>query len=177
MWSFCLATDHWKTAYCTIRSDKSPKGQHLFPVLGADQELVGVVVTRNQLGPTFEQKTDGASKIEAIGDCNAESKGGVCGRTSGGPVVNRMVDSGFTRFPVLSQDGDGKIVGMVSLNDLLHARSRNLEDERARERVLRIRMPFGRRAEREPAPSLRQVQIFSTYQVPATPRIRRLAIE
>jgi CIC family chloride channel protein len=58
-----------------------------------------------------------------------------------------MAESGFTRFPVLSQDGDRKIVGMVSLNDLLHARTRNLEDERARERVLRIRMPFGRRAE------------------------------
>jgi hypothetical protein len=44
-----------------------------------------------------------------------------------------------------SSDG-GKIVGMVALNDLLNARTRNLEDERARERVLRIRMPFGRQA-------------------------------
>ena len=33
---------------------------------------------------------------------------------------------------------------MVALNDLLRALSRNLEDERARERVLRLRMPFGR---------------------------------
>jgi CBS domain-containing protein len=61
-------------------------------------------------------------------------------------VVNRMAESGFTRFPVLDPRGDGKIVGMVALNDLLHARTRNLEDERARERVLRIRMPFGRQA-------------------------------
>jgi len=57
--------------------------------------------------------------------------------------VNRMAESGFTRFPVFDPGGDGKIVGMVALNDLLHARTRNLEDERARERVLRIRMPFG----------------------------------
>jgi CBS domain containing-hemolysin-like protein len=55
-----------------------------------------------------------------------------------------MAESGFTRFPVLDPSDDGKIVGMVALNDLLHARTRNLEDERARERVLRIRMPFGR---------------------------------
>jgi CBS domain containing-hemolysin-like protein len=54
-----------------------------------------------------------------------------------------MAESGFTRFPVFDPGGDGKIVGMVALNDLLHARTRNLEDERARERVLRIRMPFG----------------------------------
>jgi CBS domain containing-hemolysin-like protein len=59
-------------------------------------------------------------------------------------VVNRMADSGFTRFPVLDPSGNGKIMGMVSLKDLLHARTRNLEDERARERVLRIRTPFGR---------------------------------
>ena len=42
-------------------------------------------------------------------------------------VVNRMAESGFTRFPVLDPRGDGTIVGMVSLNDLLHARTRNLE--------------------------------------------------
>jgi len=57
-----------------------------------------------------------------------------------------MAESGFTRFPVLDPAGDGKIVGMVALNDLLHARTRNLEDERAREKALRIRMPFGRQA-------------------------------
>jgi hypothetical protein len=31
---------------------------------------------------------------------------------------------------------------MVSLEDLLHARTRNLTEERERERVLRIRLPF-----------------------------------
>jgi len=46
---------------------------------------------------------------------------------------------------VLDPSGNGKLLGMVSLRDLLHARSKNLEDERARERVLRIRMPFGRK--------------------------------
>jgi hypothetical protein len=35
---------------------------------------------------------------------------------------------------------------MLALHDLLHARTRNLEDERARERVLRVRMPFGQQA-------------------------------
>jgi CBS domain-containing protein len=56
-----------------------------------------------------------------------------------------MADSGLTRFPVLDPIGNGKIVGMVALRDLLHARTKNLEDERARARVLRLRMPFGRR--------------------------------
>jgi CBS domain-containing protein len=63
-----------------------------------------------------------------------------------------MAESGFTRFPVLDPAGDGKIVGMVALSDLLRARSKHLEDERARERVLRIRMPFGRRVIEEEIP-------------------------
>ena len=32
-------------------------------------------------------------------------------------VVNRMAESGFTRFPVLDPNGDAKIVGMVGLSD------------------------------------------------------------
>jgi hypothetical protein len=40
---------------------------------------------------------------------------------------------------------------MRSLEDLLHARVRNLDEERSRERVLRIRLPFGRSKESMPA--------------------------
>jgi CBS domain containing-hemolysin-like protein len=52
-----------------------------------------------------------------------------------------MASSGFTRMPVLDP-GENKLVGMVSLQDLLHARARNLSEERDRERVIRIRLPF-----------------------------------
>jgi CBS domain-containing protein len=76
-----------------------------------------------------------------------------------------MAESGFTRFPVLDPRGDGKIVGMVALNDLLHARTRNLEDERARERVLRIRMPFGRHAKNARS-RLQRNQVFATDRHP-----------
>lgn len=43
-------------------------------------------------------------------------------------------------MPVL--DAEGKLSGMVSLQDLLSARARNLSEERDRERVIRIRLPF-----------------------------------
>jgi hypothetical protein len=33
---------------------------------------------------------------------------------------------------------------MISLNDMLRARTQNLTEERTRERVLRIRVPFAR---------------------------------
>ena len=58
-------------------------------------------------------------------------------------VVYRMAETGLTRLPVVEREETGTLVGMISLNDLLHARTRSLEEERRRERVLRIRFPFG----------------------------------
>ena len=57
-------------------------------------------------------------------------------------VVYRMASSGFTRLPVLDRSQDGHSAGIVSLEDLLRGRVRNLSEERDRERVLRIRVPF-----------------------------------
>jgi CBS domain containing-hemolysin-like protein len=55
-------------------------------------------------------------------------------------VVFRMAETGLTRFPVVERDDPRHLLGMVSLNDLLRARERNLEEERHRERVLRLHM-------------------------------------
>ena len=57
-------------------------------------------------------------------------------------VVYRMAETGRTRMPVVEREDTGTLVGMVSLNDLLRARTRTLEEERRRERVLRVRVPF-----------------------------------
>ena len=129
-------------AYHLIHSTKSPKGQHLFPVLNSASELVGVV-TRNQLVQLYKETADKARTTKLFEIATRNPLVAFADEPLRA-VVNRMAESGFTRFPVFDPDGNGKIVGMVGLNDLLHARTRNLEDERARERVLRIRMPFGR---------------------------------
>lgn len=57
-------------------------------------------------------------------------------------VVYRMARSGLTRLPVVDGENPTRILGEVSLEDLLRARTRNLEEESRRERVLRI--PFAR---------------------------------
>jgi len=62
-------------------------------------------------------------------------------------VVYRMAETGLTRFPVLESQNSRALVGMISLDDLLRARGRALEEERRRERVLRIRLPFGTRGQ------------------------------
>ena len=48
-----------------------------------------------------------------------------------------MVETGFTRLPVVILRTK-RLLGMISLEDLLRARGRNLEEERSRERVLRL---------------------------------------
>jgi chloride channel protein, CIC family len=55
-------------------------------------------------------------------------------------VVYRMAETGYTRLPVIERGEHPKLVGMISLQDLLIARARNLTEERTRERVLRIRL-------------------------------------
>jgi CBS domain-containing protein len=60
-------------------------------------------------------------------------------------VVYRMAETGLTRMPVVERDNPSKLVGMVSLTDLLRARTRDLEEERHRERVLRLRFPLSKR--------------------------------
>jgi len=49
-----------------------------------------------------------------------------------------MAETGLTTFPVIERDPAGLLVGMISLDDLLKARARNLEAEYRRERIFRF---------------------------------------
>jgi len=56
-------------------------------------------------------------------------------------VVYRMAETGKTLLPVINPADSRRPVGSISLNDLLHARVRTLDEESKRERVLRWRIP------------------------------------
>jgi hypothetical protein len=57
-----------------------------------------------------------------------------------------MAASGLTRFPVVEHGSFPRLLGMVSLQDVLKGRARVLEAEIHRERVLRPHMAFLRPA-------------------------------
>jgi hypothetical protein len=63
-----------------------------------------------------------------------------------------MAETGLTRLPVVERGTPARLLSVISLRDLLSARVRMLEEERHRERTLRIRtfiprhMPLVRRA-------------------------------
>jgi len=57
-------------------------------------------------------------------------------------VVNRMAKTGITEFPVVERSNPRKLLGLISLNDLLKARVLRLQEEQRRERVLPLRLIF-----------------------------------
>ncbi len=122
----------------TLHGDHRDRGQLLYPVIDSEKKLVGVV-TRDGLQQKLKDNPHSTERVSAI------ARKDPVVAYAGEPlrlVVYRMADKGVTRMPVVSEK-DGSLMGMVSLQDLLRARTRNLEEERRRERVLRIHFPFG----------------------------------
>lgn len=150
-------------------NDQAGKLQRLYPVLNTEGRLRGVL-TRNDLQHFQEiplVSHDGSPQVaRSVLTAAASAANGQNGHRAEAvldsqslplhmlythpivaypdepmrAVVYRMAETGFTRFPVVERNDPGKLVGMISLNDLLKASSRNLEEERHRERVLRLRL-------------------------------------
>ena len=114
----------------------SRRGQRLYPVAGRDGLLVGVV-TRRAL-----QKLASEGEAGDLADVIRRDPAVAYPDETLRGVVYRMAETGLTRLPVVEGEDSRKLVGIISLEDLLHARVRNLEEERRRERVLRIHLPF-----------------------------------
>jgi len=119
-----------------LRSDHERTGQRLYPIVDADGQLQGVI-SRTNLQALARHSTDAGDRVA----CAMQSKPVVA--FSDEPlssVAYRMAQTGFTRMPVVERVAPARLMGMVSLTDLLAARSRTLDEERTRERVLRIRL-------------------------------------
>jgi chloride channel protein, CIC family len=113
--------------------------QMLYPVVDGDKRLVGVV-TRRALQRMVQEEWPAHRR--SLADMVAADPVVAWPDEPLRLVVYRMAESGKTRLPVVSPDDPRKLVGMVSLYDLLRARTRNMEEERNRERVLRVHLPF-----------------------------------
>ena len=125
-----------------LRSDfseelpKAQRGQILYPVVDSGSHLKGVI-PRSRL-----MKFLRTAKPEDLARTLMERNPIVAyPDESLRPVVYRMAGTGKTRLPVVESEDSSKLIGMVSLNDLLFARARDLEQEQSRERVLRPGRP------------------------------------
>ena len=64
-------------------------------------------------------------------------------------AVYRMAEKGVTRMPVVERESR-QLLGLISLDDLLKARTRHREEERRRERIIQVQNYFpGNRSNRK----------------------------
>jgi CIC family chloride channel protein len=138
-----------------LNGNHRPRGQYLYPVVDENRELRGVI-TRNGLRKWMGHAglpcaTLAAKLAELVTDpvvAYPDEPLRV--------VVNRMAETGLTHFPVVERGDEHKLLGMIGLRDLLSARTRNLAEERDRERVLRIRLPRVGKGDRLAGDTVRQ---------------------
>ena len=119
-----------------LKQSHGPQGQQLYPVLDANGSLLGCV-TRGELSRAAE-----SGKFRSVTEITKPPEAPAHPDESLRAIVYRMAGSGSTRFLVTDREVKSKLLGLVSLEDLLRARTRALHEERTRERVLRIRIPF-----------------------------------
>jgi H+/Cl- antiporter ClcA/CBS domain-containing protein len=108
--------------------------QRLFPIVNDANRVVGVIA-RGKLRTWLRDEHDGRTLDEIVERKPVVAHADESLRT----IVFRMAETGLTRMPVI-MGKNGVLVGMLALTDLLLARTRVLEAERRRERVLGVRL-------------------------------------
>jgi H+/Cl- antiporter ClcA/CBS domain-containing protein len=129
------ATTKMQEIATLLNDKKRPRGQHLFPVVDEQQLMIGVT-TRRELLFNANQDTPNVSLLSCLKPEPIIAFPDEPLRR----VVNRMAATGYTRMPVVERDNERNLLGIVSLNDLLQARTRMVNEERQRERVINVRL-------------------------------------
>ena len=110
------------------------RGQRLLPVLSADGTLAGVVPWADILERAARGDrgtVDDVMRRDVVVAYPDEAL-----RT----VADRMAERRLGVLPVVDRDAPDRLQGIITQFDLLRARDRILQEERHRERVLRIRV-------------------------------------
>ena len=123
-----------------VKAPGDRRRQRLYPVVDTEQRLVGVVRRGDLLD--WSQAPGAAYSGSLVTEIQQPAVVAYDDEPVRA-VVYRMAETGLTRFPVVAR-GSQKLLGMIALSDLLEARTRTLDAERRRERVLvpRLWLPW-----------------------------------
>jgi chloride channel protein, CIC family len=122
----------------SLRNDHRQE-QRLLPVVNRDGRLVGLL-TRGDIRELVQREGDAVLQrplADLVRSETVETYPDEPLRV----IVYRMAEKSLTRMPVVDR-ATGKFLGLVSLGDLLKARTRHLEEERRRDRPLKLRFLF-----------------------------------
>jgi H+/Cl- antiporter ClcA/CBS domain-containing protein len=114
--------------------DETGWRQRLYPVADSEGRLCGVV-TRRALFKA-NALTDGSAPLSEV---MREPVAITHGDQTLQHVASLMAETEVNRVPVVDRDDPSKVIGIVSLTQLLFARQRDQLEARERERVLRVR--------------------------------------
>ncbi len=133
-------------------SERYRQRQRLLPVVNGEGRLDGVI-TRDEIRKRLEQEGD-ALLGKRLGDIVRPQVVETYPDEPLRAAVHRMAEKGVTRMPVVERD-TRRLLGLVSLADMLKARTRHLEEERRREQMLTFGGYFARpdRGGQPPAPA------------------------
>jgi H+/Cl- antiporter ClcA/predicted transcriptional regulator len=121
-----------------LRSGRDSSRQRLFPVLDEDGSMLGVLTRGDLVG------ADPESRLLVADLMRREPVLALPGETLR-TVADRMVEHGVGALPVVRLGSPRRVVGLITQSNLFRARVRLLDEERTRQRVLRIRPLIGRR--------------------------------
>jgi CIC family chloride channel protein len=116
--------------------------QRIFPLVDGDGRLRGVL-TRSQMMAAAKQ----IDLSQLLAEDGSKTPISVTPGTTLRASAALMAESKLTSFPVV--DG-GRLVGVLTIDDLLKGRSKQAHREQDRERVLRLRWPFSNAARNSP---------------------------
>ncbi len=126
----------WLTQMNERGNDAWSHWQRIFPIVDSGKNLVGLItrarliVAASDPDQTRLLRDEGEQKPVTLSTAQTMRQAALI-----------MADTKHTAFPVL--DDAGKFAGILTISDLLTARSLEEEREQSRERVLRVRWPFG----------------------------------
>jgi chloride channel protein, CIC family len=109
--------------------------QRIFPLVDSEGHMTGTL-TRAQL-IAAARKEDLSTPLAVDANRNPKTVSPV---TTLRACAMSMAESKLTSYPVVS--ADGKLLGVLTITDLLKGRSEEAHRESDRERVLRLRWPF-----------------------------------
>ncbi|PRZ40711.1 H+/Cl- antiporter ClcA [Antricoccus suffuscus] len=110
--------------------------QRLIPVMGKDGQLASVVTIGRVM--TALHRGDSGPLISDLMSTDVTT---VFDNDTLRHVANVFAEHGVTRAPVVDRMAPDRLLGVISLDDLLHARKHDLGEEHVRERHLLVRRP------------------------------------
>ncbi|HEY5212102.1 MAG TPA: chloride channel protein [Acidobacteriaceae bacterium] len=110
--------------------------QRIFPLVDSDGRMTGTITRAQMIAAA--RKEDLTCPLAVDANRNPTT---ISPFTTLRTCAMSMAESTLTSYPVVS--ADGKLLGVMTISDLLKGRSEEAHREGDRERVLRLRWPFG----------------------------------